>query len=94
MFDAYPYEHFGFIEGAVTEIANVPTAPEDVPIATDVPEALFRVSVELDSQHMSAYGKRWPIQPGGMVSADMILESRTFLEWLYEPVRAVQRSLS
>ena len=35
---------------------------------------------------MAALGKEIPLRPGMLVNADILLERRTLLEWLFEPV--------
>jgi hypothetical protein len=33
-----------------------------------------------------ALGQEFPLRPGMLVNADLLLEKRTLLEWLFEPV--------
>jgi membrane fusion protein len=51
-----------------------------------VKEPVYRVDVKLDRQNVSALGKEIALRPGMLVSADILLERRTLLEWLFEPV--------
>jgi membrane fusion protein len=85
-YDAFPYERFGQYHGLITDIGrNVWTAGERVgPLAAREP--VYRVDVALDRQTVSALGQEFPLRPGMLVNADLLLEKRTLLEWIFEPV--------
>jgi len=85
-YDAFPYERFGQYHGVITDIGrNVWTAGERVgPLAAREP--VYRVDVALDRQMVSALGQEFPLRPGMLVNADLLLEKRTLLEWIFEPV--------
>jgi membrane fusion protein len=51
-----------------------------------VKEPVYRVDVKLERQHVIALGKEIALRPGMLVNADILLERRTLLEWLFEPV--------
>jgi membrane fusion protein len=51
-----------------------------------VKEAVYRVDVTLERQNVAALGQEVPLRPGMLVNADILLERRTLLEWLFEPV--------
>ncbi len=38
------------------------------------------------TQSISAYGQSVPLQPGMTLSADIVLEERSLLSWLFEPI--------
>ena len=44
------------------------------------------MQVTLERQTVSALGKDVALRPGMLVNADILLERRTILEWLFEPV--------
>ncbi|MDG2528976.1 HlyD family secretion protein [Caulobacter endophyticus] len=91
MYEAFPYQRFGVGHGHVLKRADAPTNPADLPVPIETKEGLYRITVALDRQTVSAYGQSWRLAPGGRVSADLILESRSFLEWLLEPLLAARR---
>ena len=49
-------------------------------------EPVYRVDVKLDKQTVAALGQEFPLRPGMLVNADLLLEKRTLLEWIFEPV--------
>jgi membrane fusion protein len=85
-YEAFPYERFGQYRGTITEIGrNVWTSGERVgPLQAREP--VYRVDVALEHQTVSALGQQLPLRPGMMVNADLLLEKRTILEWIFEPV--------
>lgn len=90
LYDAFPYERFGAGQGRVTAIASAPTAPADVPFATETTEALYRIDVELSRQTVHAYGRDWPLAVGSRLTGDVVLESRTLLSSVLDPIRAIE----
>jgi len=91
MFDAYPYQRFGVGRGQVVKRADAPTSPADLPVPIETKEALYRITVSLDKQAVDGYGQAWRLAAGAHVSADIVLESRTFAEWMLEPLIAIRR---
>jgi len=49
-------------------------------------EPVYRVDVKLERQAVIALGEEYPLRPGMLVNADLLLEKRTLLEWIFEPV--------
>ncbi|WP_343731673.1 HlyD family efflux transporter periplasmic adaptor subunit [Duganella sp.] len=91
MYDAFPYQTFGVSRGVVRDIASAPIMPNELPVPIESKEQLFRVRVALDRASLSAYGRDWPLVPGMRLSADLVLEDRSLLDWLLDPLRAARR---
>ena len=49
-------------------------------------EPLYRVKVALEAQTVAAYGRAEPLQAGMQVEADVLLDRRRLIEWVFEPV--------
>ncbi|MGZ5033572.1 MAG: HlyD family secretion protein [Usitatibacter sp.] len=85
-YEAFPYERFGQYRGVITEIGrNVWTQGERIGTLT-AKEPVYRVDVALESQVVTVLGQEFPLRPGMTVNADLLLERRTLLEWIFEPV--------
>ncbi len=91
MLDAFPYQKFGVVFGKVTEIASAPTPPAELSVPIETKESLYRIDVVLERQDIEGYGKVWAFSPGMRLNADLILEKRTFIEWLLDPLYAAMR---
>ncbi len=85
-YEAFPYERFGQYPGRVTDIGrNVWTQGERVgPLSAKEP--VYRVDVKMERQNVTALGQEFALRPGMLVNADLLLEKRTLLEWIFEPV--------
>jgi len=91
MYDAFPYQSFGVSHGVVRDIASAPVMPSELPVPIETKEQLFRVRVALDRANLSAYGREWPLTPGMRLNAELVLEERSLIEWLLDPLRASKR---
>ncbi|MGE0357868.1 MAG: HlyD family secretion protein [Burkholderiales bacterium] len=85
-YEAFPHERFGQYEGSVSEISRNVWVPGDKIGPLTVKEPVYRVDVKLERQSVSALGAEIALRPGMLVNADILLERRTLLEWLFEPV--------
>ena len=85
-YEAFPYERFGQYHGVITDIGrNVWSAGDHIgPLSAKEP--VYRVDVKLDKQAVAAFGQEFALRPGMLVNADLLLEKRTLLEWIFEPV--------
>ena len=85
-YEAFPFERFGQYRGVIAEVSQaVWSAGEKVgPLA--IKEPVYRVDVILDKQTVAALGHEYPLRSGMLVNADIMLEKRSLLEWIFEPV--------
>jgi membrane fusion protein len=89
-YQAYPYQKFGHAEGIVASVSRTALSAGEVAF-TPVPtnnnaEPLYRITVILARQTITAYGKPLPLQPGMLVDADILHERRKLYEWVLEPL--------
>lgn len=86
--DAFPYQRFGTVPARITEISST-AVPQPTPGGGTV--AVYLVTAELDAPWVTAFGRRQPLLPGMTLSARIVTERRSLLEWLFEPLFAVGR---
>lgn len=91
---AYPYQKFGHYRGVIHSVSRTAMDPGELPPAfatgaAATAEPLYRITVGLDRQDVSAYGERVRLQPGMQLDADILLERRRLHEWVLEPVYAL-----
>ena len=89
LYDALPYERYGSFRGRVQTISRVALDPREIAAPLRAEEPVYRVSVVPEHQVVSAYGEHVRLQPGMTLAANIVLERRSFLDWLLEPLRAV-----
>lgn len=92
MYQAFPHQKFGAGEGRVISVSRTVLAPSEVSIpGLQVQEPVFRVRVRLDRDSVAAYGENLPLQPGMLLTADVVIDRRSLLEWLLDPLYAAGR---
>jgi membrane fusion protein len=87
-FLAYPHQKFGSQAARVVAISKNPLAPAELGFSpTDGSrEPVYRIKAALGSQTIQAYGRAEPLQAGMQVEADIQLDRRRLIEWIFEPV--------
>ncbi len=89
LYQAFPHQKFGTGQGVVTSVSRTVLAPAEVSIpGLQVQEPVFRVRVKLAKDSVEAYGETLPLQPGMLLSADVVIDRRSLLEWLLDPLYA------
>lgn len=87
-YPAFPFQKFGSHRGRVVSVSRSAQAPGDLGFLPPdgSREPLYRIKVVPDSQAVNAYGRPEPLQAGMQVEADVLLDRRRLLEWLFEPL--------
>ncbi|WP_163832663.1 HlyD family secretion protein [Spartinivicinus ruber] len=91
--DAYPVEKFGTLKGIVTQLSNVASYAKESNIKLDDRLIYYRAEVDIDKQYMQLHDKQYPLRPGLTLSADLIQEQRTLMEWIFEPLYRIKKRL-
>jgi membrane fusion protein len=92
MLQAFPHQRFGTLKGEVKAISHAVLGPTEISIpGLTIQEPVFRVRVRLTRDEVEAYGERIPLQPGMLLSADVVFDRRSLVEWLFDPLFAVAR---
>ena len=92
-FEAFPYQRYGHREGRVVEVSRTPLASADLATQGAVAsgEPLFRITVALAPAAGAQSGL--PLAAGMRLSADLLLERRRLVEWLFEPLLGLEDRL-
>lgn len=85
---AYPHQKFGSHRARVLAVSRNPLLPGELGYAPadGSREPVYRIKVALDSQSVAAYGRSEPLQAGMQVEADILLDRRRLIEWIFEPL--------
>jgi membrane fusion protein len=95
-YEAFPYQKYGHQPGHVLQVSRTPLAPSEL-AALALPalaanaaggEPLFRITVGLDAAESAM-----PLAPGMRLQADVLLERRRLVEWLFEPILGLRGRL-
>lgn len=101
-YQAFPYQKFGHYKGKVVEVSNTPLSPSElmypvaaklessslIPAIPNLPptDPTYRIRIAIAQQTATAYGQAQPLQPGMQLDADVMLDTRTLIEWVFEPL--------
>jgi len=86
--DAFHYQRFGTVSGKIHTVSASAINTQG-PNGSTI--AVYPVTVALDASSIVAYGRSEPLVSGMTLSARIITEKQSLLEWLFEPLFAVQR---
>ncbi len=92
-YEAFPFERFGQYRGKVKEISRTVWSPGEKLGPSAIREPVYRVTVELERQSVAAMDQEFPLRSGMLINADLLLEKRSLLEWMFEPVLKIKGRL-
>jgi membrane fusion protein len=89
---AFPFQRFGTVPGRIRTVSTTVLAPNEVVIqGLSITEPVYRIRVAMAREAVFAYGEAIPMQPGMLVSAEIVFDRRSLLQWLFDPIYAVSR---
>lgn len=93
-FEAFPHQRFGFLESKITRIdkALITDGEADLPI--NLAEPVYRLQARLDQQVIQGYGKEFNLKSGMLFNADIILDRRSLIEWILDPIYSLSGRIS
>ncbi len=89
-FDAFPYQRFGSLSSTIFHIDKslLTRNPGTMPLQLNEP--VYRLRSRLSQQFITAYGDQYPLKSGMLFQADIILDQRTLMQWLLDPIYSLQ----
>jgi membrane fusion protein len=89
-FDAFPYQRYGIHSGVIKSISKNIFTQQELPVPIEIKEPVYRIIVSLDSQSVQAYGKKFPLQTGMLLEADIILDKQSLFDWMLDPLLSLK----
>jgi membrane fusion protein len=87
---AFPYQKFGHQIGRIVRISGVPLQESEIAAmssgGTRPAGPLYRITVALERAQVTAFGQPRPLMAGMEVDADVLLERRSLIEWVFQPL--------
>lgn len=98
-YSAFPYQKFGSFKANVLSISKATINAEELPypINSKEPghkEAYFVLRVEPEKNYVLNHGKKELLPIGMRVDGDVIGDTRTLFEWMFEPMFGFKERLS
>jgi len=88
-YHAFPYQKFGIHEGIVTGVSSTVIFPEETEMPGLITVPSYRIIVDINAQSVQAYGRSIPLRSGMRLDADIVIERRSFLRWLFDPMFSI-----
>ncbi len=89
---AFPHQKYGVQIGHVKDVSHTVLNPSEISELdmSSYSEPFYRITVSLDSESISAFEEKISLQSGMLLNADIILEKRSLIEWILEPLYRVR----
>ncbi len=85
--DAFSYQRFGTVPARIENISATAVARVD---AKGVTVPVYLVTASIAEPSVMAFGRKQQLLPGMTLSARVVTEKQTLIEWLFEPLFAVR----
>ena len=76
-YDAFPARKFGHAQGKIVSVSPLTAA-----------DGFYRAQVTLEHDYVQAFGERIALRPGMSFTGEIVIDRRSLLEWLFEPLYA------
>jgi len=93
---AFPYQKYGVQYGVVEQVSETPTQPAQLSaLLGQQPPAqpMYRAIASLERQQIVTEGEQRALVPGMQLEAALLLEDRSIIAWLLEPITAFRASI-
>ncbi len=90
LYDAFPYQFFGSYKATITDVTEIILAPSEILASLDLRESVYRVTARIEDSTIKTGTREIALQSGMTLRANIVLERRSFLDWLLEPIHAVR----
>lgn len=84
--DAFPYQTFGTVLARVASVSKAAVTHQ----AANGPVPVYLVTATIREPWVMAFGRKQPLLSGMNLSARIVTQKRSLLEWLFEPLFAVR----
>ena len=91
-YDTFPYQQFGFAEGVVSTVSHTLLKPDELVGPIQLTEPSYRIGVALQHSTISAYGQEIPLQADMQLHADILVQRRSLLAWIFDPLLSAWRN--
>ena len=92
-YQAFPYQRFGSHGGHITEISKTMINPNETQLPVSAGESVYRITVALDAQAVRAYSQDVALQAGMLLDADVWLDHRRVIDWVFDPLLTIAKKV-
>ncbi|MDC5255911.1 HlyD family secretion protein [Acinetobacter baumannii] len=87
-YSAYPYQKFGQGKGKIYFISNSSLSSDESNLSDrqHINEPMYIVKVRLDKKFLSLNGVNYLLKPGIKTEANIIIEEKSIIHWIVDPI--------
>ncbi len=89
LYDAFPFQRFGTYSGRIVSVSKTILLEADLS-DLQLKEPAYKVIAALDRQDVDVKGEKVPLKAGMVLQADILLEKRELVRWLFDPILNVR----
>lgn len=90
LYDAFPYQKYGTYTGQIVSLSETVVTSSDIAAPIELREPAYKASVALDRLDVDVDDRRISLQPDMLLRADVILEKRSIMAWLIDPLQSTR----
>ncbi|WP_158972650.1 HlyD family efflux transporter periplasmic adaptor subunit [Paraglaciecola sp. L3A3] len=89
-FEAFPHQRFGLMQSHIVRVdqALITQATNSLPVP--LTEPVYRARSKLSEQSIRGYGQEFTLKSGMLLEADIVLDTRSLLDWMLDPIYSLQ----
>lgn len=84
--DSFPYQTFGTVPARIATVSEAAISKQ----GASGPVPVYLVTAAVPQPWIKAFGRKQPLVPGMTLTARIVTEHRSLLEWLFQPIFAVR----
>jgi len=95
-YQSWPWEKFGQYPAKITSVSRstftVSELADELSPSSDLSKeaSFYRIIADPLSEEVKAYGQTYALRSGARLEASILLEKRTLLEWMFEPILSLK----
>jgi membrane fusion protein len=92
LYEAFPYQRFGTYRGRIAMVSTTVLMPGDVTAPVTPHEPSYRAIALLERQDIANGAEATPLRPDMLLRGEIVLERRSLIAWLLDPILRVRLS--
>lgn len=93
LYEAFPYQKYGTFGGRIVRLSRTVLTAAEAGGPVSLREPSYRALIALDRDTVDVEGVQVSLQPDMLLRADIVLDRRSIMAWLLEPVLGTHRVL-
>lgn len=89
-YQSFPHQKFGTHDGIVTQVSEAAVSNTELPFPASAGDLYYVVSIRPAATTLDIGSRKEPLRPGMKVDVRVVMERRSILEWVFDPIIGLQ----